>query len=388
MNDADDIDEVADFSTLLNKSKKRGEAGGPKRGNKTFAPDDSSTQQTALEQSRGALWDLIGEVKPLAGQHSIGVLSNDSGLWTTTITQKKGTYYQFIGHSNQGNMTLYLEEAAWLMNRHALSVHSQGGLLQSGTNDSQTPVNFEDYCALMFGSMDGWITFERYQVYAYLKRLGYIVQRSSVHTHSANTERERNGLGVLSRLYQRAMIFVRAIIRSMATLSIRPLVTHYQCKGYGKTEKGNHCSYLNTDYLMTLQSSPIIGDVYSSLRTISFNPWHMRSQHFDTSSQQHQHPYTIAWDVYKPNPKWKKRDPGVPDFRVVVGNMHDSIPSPDNLNYLFSLLYGLPYKENAYHPIQNTQSLQSQPALLMGLVGDSEGVTFIRLQSDGVADIT
>lgn len=67
--------------------------------------------------------------------------------------------------------------------------------------------------------------------------------------------------------------------------------------------------------------------------------------------------------------------------------MHDSIPSPDNLNYLFSLLYGLPYKENAYHPIKNTQSMQSQPALLMGLVGESEGVTFMRLQSDGVADI-
>lgn len=217
-------------------------------------------------------------------------------------------------------MTLYLEEAAWLMNRHALSVHSQGD--HSRANDSQTPVNFEDYCALMFGSMDGWITFERYQVYAYLKRLGYIVQRSSVHTHSTNTTRERTGRGVLTRLYHRAFVFIRAIIRSMTTLSTRPLVTHYQCKGYGKTGKRNRCASTDTDCLITTQSSLIIDDVYSSLRTISFNPWHMRSQHFGTqepSSQQQQHPYTIAWDVYKPSPKWKKRDPGVPDFRVVVG---------------------------------------------------------------------
>ncbi|KAI8338860.1 hypothetical protein BC941DRAFT_512105 [Chlamydoabsidia padenii] len=345
MNETDDIDEVADFSTLLNKSRKRGEGKAPKRGSKSFAPDHSSTQQTALEESRGALWDLIGEIKPLTGQHSMGILC--SNTWSTTITQKKGTYYQYVGHTNQGNMTLYLEEAAWLLNRHALSVSS----------DSDTAsVTFEDYCSLMFDSADDWITFEKYQVYAYLKRLGYNVQRTAFHT----IDKRSSWFDFFTRCYQRIKRFIHIMITSLSTLSTRPLVTHYQCKSYV--------------------------DVFSSLRTISFDPWHHGSSYLGTTPSYY--PYTITWDVYKPNPKWKKRDPGVPDFRVVVGKMNDPLPSPDNLNYLFTLLYGLPHKDNVYHPIRNTRSIQSQPALLMGLVGDSEGVTFIRLQSDGISDIT
>ncbi|CAO3594485.1 unnamed protein product [Absidia cylindrospora] len=119
------------------------------------------------------------------------------------------------------------------------------------------------------------------------------------------------------------------------------------------------------------------------LSTIKFNPWHIGN----STIVEQQHHYSVAWDVYKPNPKWKKRDPGVPDFRVVVGNMNDPLPSPDNLHHLFSLLYGLPHKDNAYYPVRNTRSMQSQPAFLMALVGNAEGVTFIRLQSDGISDI-
>ncbi|CAO3594486.1 unnamed protein product [Absidia cylindrospora] len=199
MNNDNDGDEVADFSTLLNKTKKGG-GGAPKRGKKTFAPDDTSTQQKSLDQSRDALFELIGETKPLATQHSIGILNDNSDhTWTTTLQQKRGTYYQFMGHAVQGNMVLYLEEAAWLMNRHALScsiTQSGSSLLNITTtgveylgDDTIAPtsmVTFEDYCSLMFTSMDGWITYEKYQVYAYLKRLGYIVQRSSLTSQSSN----------------------------------------------------------------------------------------------------------------------------------------------------------------------------------------------------------
>ncbi|CAO3631376.1 unnamed protein product [Cunninghamella echinulata] len=304
-----------------------------------------------------------------------------------------------MGHTIHGKMVLYLEEAAWLLNRYALYVHRKSSTatiaitattatttknnnMDSPTTiaDSNKIVTFEDYCALMFTSKDSWITYEKYQVYAYLKRLGYIVQRSpSLSNHpltpsssfslttQLNQMVSESKSNHISWYYKFIYPFVRfcngiksvayIILKSIGLFSkIKPLVCHNQFSNYGS--------------------------LYTKLQTIHSNPWYQPVLNNTTN-----YPYSIAWDVYKPNPKWKKRDPGIPDFRVVVGNMNDPLPSPDNLNYLFNLLYGLPYNKSAYQPIRNTKSIHSQPAFLMALVSDAEGVTFVRLQADGISNI-
>ncbi|CAO3632178.1 unnamed protein product [Cunninghamella blakesleeana] len=277
-----------------------------KRGSKDFQPNNSSEQQEAIDNSREALFELIGEEKPINSQFSFGILNdldnndnsnnNNSNMksekWLTTIVQKKGTHYQTMGHSVRGNIVLYLEEAAWLLNRYALYVHRKSKSSHDSNNDNngnknddyqlesssstktaytstidknmKENVSFEDYCNLMFTSMDGWITYEKYQVYAYLKRLGYIVQRSPCSSPSSSpsiTQTIQNTSPVISShtiWYDRLIYpFVHfwSGIKSVAYImlkaiglisKIKPLACHRQFSNYGKKgkhEKSKHHSF-------------------------------------------------------------------------------------------------------------------------------------------------
>lgn len=74
-----------------------------------------------------------------------------------------------MGFSHQGVTKLYPEEAAFLISRSALVVENEQG----------EELGFQDFCEILCDpDTDGWISFDKYQVYAYLKRLGYIVLRS------------------------------------------------------------------------------------------------------------------------------------------------------------------------------------------------------------------
>lgn len=164
MSDTDE--EPGDFSTLLQRytqsenthslvvthgsRSQRGKAA-PRRGTKAFSSKEH--QQEALEASRDALFELIGETKRVSMKStSQGVLNRETG--ETTIVKSKGAHLHAMGHTLKGQTVLFLEEAAWLLNMHSLIV----------TDPEGVPCQFEDYCALMFTSADGWINFEKYQV--------------------------------------------------------------------------------------------------------------------------------------------------------------------------------------------------------------------------------
>jgi hypothetical protein len=95
-------------------------------------------------------------------------LSQDIPHWTS-ISVNKGTHLRTMGFSQKGSITLFPEEAAFLVSRDALVV----------TNENDQVLGFQDFCEILCDDeTDGWISFDKYQVYAYLKRLGYIVLRS------------------------------------------------------------------------------------------------------------------------------------------------------------------------------------------------------------------
>ncbi|ORX49140.1 hypothetical protein DM01DRAFT_1409604 [Hesseltinella vesiculosa] len=339
------LDEVADYSTLL-KSK----GGVFKRGNKAFAPDDTDQQASALTSARQAFYELIGEKRPLTGSHCSGILNREDG--STLVTVPKGNHLKVMGHSVHGKLYLHLEEAAWLIDRQAMDVRTSDNA--HGT--------FADYCALMFSSSDGWISYEKYQVFAFLKRLGYIVRRAP--SHSLQPAKDEQAVvprqALWSWMYQGAMrLWTWWCHRCMdpfrrlfaPSLPLRP----FSCRSYGQ--------------------------MYSILQQpIQCQSWYNRPQQHQPSRE-----YTVAWDVYKPRPNWKKRDPGVPDFRVVVARMQDALPQPETLKSLFQQVAQWPAQDKAYGQIPQTKN--SQPAFLMALAGDVEGLLFVRLQADGVASV-
>lgn len=171
MSDEEEEEELLDYSRLLKKTR------APKRGNKST---DTSNEhdQSSVEAARNALFECI-QVKPnLPKQCSRGQLNQLAAPYWTTITVSKGTHLRTVGFANKGTVTLFPEEAAFLVSRDALVV----------TNQDDQVLKFQDLCMLLCDmDTDGWITFDKYQVYAYLKRLGYIVLRSkySVPTNKA-----------------------------------------------------------------------------------------------------------------------------------------------------------------------------------------------------------
>lgn len=88
--------------------------------------------------------------------------------------------------------------------------------------------------------------------------------------------------------------------------------------------------------------------------------------------------------MYKPRATWKKKDPGIPDFKVVVENVHNPILSLYHQNQLFYQSQGEAYKNG----LKDTRLVEFGPTFLVALVGDAEGVTFLRMIGDGLADIS
>ncbi|KAG0165024.1 hypothetical protein DFQ28_009373 [Apophysomyces sp. BC1034] len=159
MSDSDELDEIPDFSTLLTRSRQKGKL---KRGAKDFAPQSSATQDNAVANARNALFEVIAEErKGSIKTTSTGIFDQDGGL--TTIVQNKGTHLHTMGHTLDGKITLYPEEAAWLLSRSALVANDK----------HNNPCKMEDYYNFMFAESDSWITFEKYQAYsAYDRCLG------------------------------------------------------------------------------------------------------------------------------------------------------------------------------------------------------------------------
>lgn len=133
-----------------------------KRGVKPNATNDIVDDQ--LQMAMQGLFQCISHKEKPAKNISLGHLNGNY----VTISQNKGGHSHTMGFSNKGVITFYLEEAAFLTARNALIVYDK----------SEKVLEFEDFCEMICEESDSWITYDKYQVYAYLKRLGFIVMRS------------------------------------------------------------------------------------------------------------------------------------------------------------------------------------------------------------------
>ncbi|CEP07379.1 hypothetical protein [Parasitella parasitica] len=335
MDDTEQDEFLVDYSQLIKKkSSKKSQA--PKRGEKANAANTANQEQLAA--SRQALFDSISHTVAPPNNTSKGRLDLSSPYYTT-ITKIKGAHLHSMGFSHQGAITLFPEEAAFLVARNALTV----------TRNHHDPVSFEDFCELLCECGDGWITFEKYQAYAYLKRLGYIVMRSKKLAVAMATQIPANQQPPPSIF----KLFLDAITYWIKPKQQRPLVWDYRCTSYSQ--------------------------IYSTLQIIPSSPWYK--------------PFyaplcpAFDWDVYKPSAAWKKKDPGDPDFRVLVRNMSERMPTLYEQSQFFGQLTGIPNAK--YKPqLKQTALGLDGPTFLMALVGDTESITFLRLTGDGLADVS
>jgi len=57
---------------------------------------------------------------------------------------------------------------------------------------------------------------------------------------------------------------------------------------------------------------------------------------FSAYSSEISHPLTVAFEVWRPNPQWKRRAPGPPDFHICVVDGREEFPSLAHLEQLYN----------------------------------------------------
>ncbi|RCI06814.1 tRNA splicing endonuclease 54 [Rhizopus stolonifer] len=147
---SDNEEELVNYSQLTSKKKSKHQK--------------SDQDQTAHAQE--ALFQCLENKGRLQKSICQGIVESGG----VRITVSKGTHLHTVGFSHQGHIRLHPEEAAFLVSRNALVVC-----------DGDRVLDFEDLVELIVD--DVWLTLDKYQVYAYLKRLGYIVMRAKMSGH-------------------------------------------------------------------------------------------------------------------------------------------------------------------------------------------------------------
>lgn len=197
----------------------------PKRGEKDFEPTGFEAQARALEKSRKAMFDVI-RCERIVASKNISIATWEPSLNRAVVDLPKGILFSSMGVSRKvsllrdgldedleryhhpdrtdweidgiwkegkfyektrSRLELFPEEALYMVERGSLecrlrsySSHRQSGIRDDHDDNAKDwiPMSVQQAFATMLFKDD--LTREKYQLYAYLKRLGYVVQRRDV----------------------------------------------------------------------------------------------------------------------------------------------------------------------------------------------------------------
>lgn len=226
-------------------------------------------------------------------------------------------------------------------------------LLERGNIDVRWPVDDDDeedslgvpmslqgaYAAFLGreGEVNGSLTFERYSVYAGLKRTGYSVHRAPSWDGPGDVPGEDCfpplptstwGLGLLTAGWRR--LFASQTSATEAQQKEGPLAPPGLYRSYGP-----FCLDYPDYQMLTL-----VGDVYRRLALVPGYDPAVRAEH---GPQPTDPAFRITYHLWKPgSATYKKTDPGPPDFRIAVIDARETtVPT---LAQLGALLDTTPYR--------------------------------------------
>ncbi|KAK9450485.1 tRNA-splicing endonuclease subunit sen54 N-term-domain-containing protein [Limtongia smithiae] len=308
-------DEQQDWRFLAAMSTPGKKKSLPKRGEKEYAPEESSAEGTSLDESRAAMYAA------LAGERKHGEKVHVSALWhshtgTAKVLSARGPHFRTLGKADhRGVVWLRSEETLYLLERGSMSLYTARG-------DAQ--LSLEACYAACMAAMGGH---ERYLVYAYLKRLGFIVMRVEDTPTSDAMSMAGYGPSVLSRLWNgiaaRWARFVTLFSRAIPSFGplLAPGIWHSYTSVYRALQIIPFYGHIpSPGYSTALASSSSVTTLQPSLDT---DPNELR----------------VIFNVWKPRATFKKSAPGEPDFRAVVINARkQNVPTLAQLSALFDTL--------------------------------------------------
>ncbi|KAI9568560.1 tRNA-splicing endonuclease subunit sen54 N-term-domain-containing protein [Boletus coccyginus] len=328
----------------------------PKRGEKDFEPapgGGSGFQLHVLDRSRDAMFEAIRVNRTISSK------TISYGIWypfidRVHVTTARGIHFSTMGYSvsrtaqydNSTNesrgpssklpkrLELLPEEALYLVERGALLCYKSisGGTLLVDPSNYETqspgaPMSVQQAFAEMIGREE--LTLERYQVYAYLKRLGFILMRAEPPTPE----------------YPVAPQF--SLPATQPQTVSRRLTGLFSClllKVISVTQLFNRIDWWRR---LQLHRQKTTQDIFKAMRfipcghTIPLYRPAIKSKPLPKSPAPS--PYKIFFHVYKPSTPFRKTSPPAPDFHIVIVDARTtSMPSLQELTALFHVLPEMP----------------------------------------------
>ncbi|KAI5117358.1 hypothetical protein M0805_002472 [Coniferiporia weirii] len=318
----------------------------PKRGDKEFEPANgagTNLQQHKLERVRAAMFSALDVERTVSSKVA------SYAVWRPEIARARvlsarGNHLLTMGHNvprrsplNDAQKEKKAEKAVDLLPEEALYLIERGSMfcwvqvdgmrrIEMDGDVDGTPMTVQQAYTQMIGRED--LTLERYQVFAYLKRLGYTVTRARAPSAFYNTPTPFRGKlalkpvqGVLSRVAE----LILAPFRRMFGLGTTKINWWRPLRTYGPVHR--FLSYAS---------------VFSALRFIP-SGYELPTHHCVQSDPQPPSPYEVFFNVYKPSTPFRKTAPPPPDYSIIVVNGRSTpMPTLQELTRLFEELPELP----------------------------------------------
>ncbi|KAJ3573636.1 hypothetical protein NP233_g2305 [Leucocoprinus birnbaumii] len=266
------------------------------------------------------------------------------GIWhpslaRTQVTVQRGIHFTSMGHSAarptldedgatkiKKRLELLPEEAIYLIERGALFCWGESDVdtshLQGFEGIAGAPMSVQQAYAEMIGKEN--LTLEKFQVYAYLRRLGYAVTRNDAPNESYPMPPPFDLTKPQPSLLRRILLPFSSIFSGIMRIFTSGL-------SWWKPVRPSR--WLYHDY----------ASVYRLLRFLPSGHSVPLHHQLRKNSQSPPSPYKIFYNVFKPSTPFKKTTPPLPDFQVVVVNARTTpVPTLHELSALFNLLPDLP----------------------------------------------
>ncbi|KXN89117.1 putative tRNA-splicing endonuclease subunit sen54 [Leucoagaricus sp. SymC.cos] len=314
----------------------------PKRGEKEFEPrahGGTGLQTHILYRARSAMFETLRATRTISSKGiSYGIWHPTLGR--TQITVPRGIHFLTMGHSvprptidesgvskMHKRLELLPEEAIYLIERGALFCWKECDVdtthLQGFEGIAGAPMSVQQAYVEMIGRDN--LTLERFQVYAYLRRLGYAVTRCE----SPNDSYPMAPPFDFSKRKPNLSLF-RHIFSSFSSLFSKALSIFTLSFSWWRPFRISR--WVHHDYAL----------IYRFLRFLPSGHSVPLQQSSKTATSPAS-PYKVFFNVYKPSSPFKKTAPPLPDFQIVVVNARTTpIPTLHELSALFDLLPELP----------------------------------------------
>lgn len=289
-------------------------------GPKAFAPDENNEEEedavlkSILEEQRDVLKEQRIHKK---GNLSVGTWKPDERVVEVSVA--KGSYWHHFGQRKGSKMLLQPHEALFLLEQGSLELYF-GGL----------PMSFQQgYMSMLSEDFSP----DHYQVYAYFLRLGFtVLPHSSPRNKDTSNSMKENQHESEQKVQTSSATNDDCVSNDVE--DNKPVITS-PVSHLWKSEDG-------ITPIVRPEDAASTAAILSKLQVIKNQRMTQAALVGRVSSDQQS--LQLAFDVYQPGLKFKKTDPGPPDFCITVCRYCEPPPSLADLTFLSQQCFPVPLK--------------------------------------------